>query len=183
VTQAIQGAASEGVSLYMYFDDAGTYSQYGMWGATENLFDLSTPKMTALRNLLASPTTFLEGGVLVPASFNATSPDLSFGSTYIVTGGAYAYLNQGGLFGYLIDVPAAGSYDVILTVGNYYGPTKAALKLDQVLVGSAQVPATGGSVLNWTPTKPVRVKLPEGLHVLSVSAPTGQFGITTVQVQ
>jgi hypothetical protein len=38
-------------------------------------------------------------------------------------------------------------------------------------------------VQNWTPTKPVKVKLPAGLHVLTISAPTGQFGMTAIQVQ
>ncbi len=111
------------------------------------------------------------------------SPDLSFGSTYITSGGGYAYLEKGGSFGYLVDVPAAGTYTVILTVGNYYGPTKAALTLDQAPIGKASVPATGGSVTNWTATAPVAVPLPAGLHVLSVSAPTGQFGMTALQIQ
>lgn len=183
VTQAITGAAAQGVSLYMYFDDAGTYGQYGMWGATEDVFDLQTPKMTALQGLIASGSTPLQGGVLLPGSFAAMSPDLSFGSTYITSGGGYAYLEKGGSFGYLVDVPAAGTYTVILTVGNYYGPTKAALTLDQAPIGKASVPATGGSVTNWTATAPVAVPLPAGLHVLSVSAPTGQFGMTALQIR
>jgi hypothetical protein len=183
VTQAITGAASEGVSLYMYFDDAGIYGQYGMWGATEDIFDLQTPKMTALQGLLANGSTPLQGGVLLPGSFAAMSPDLSFGSNYITSDGSYAYLEKGSSFGYLVDVPAAGTYKVTLTVGTYYGPTKAALKLDQALIGTAAVPATGGNVQNWTATAPVRVQLPAGLHVLSVSAPTGQFGMTALQIQ
>jgi hypothetical protein len=183
VTQAITGAASEGISLYMYYDDAGIYGQYGMWGATEDVFDLQTPKMTALQGLIANGSTPLQGGVLLPTSFPAMSPDLSFGSNYITSNGSYAYLGQGGTFGYLVDVPAAGTYTVILTVGTYYGATKAALKIDQALVGTAQIPSTGNNVQNWTPTKPVKVKLPAGLHVLTISAPTGQFGMTAIQVQ
>jgi len=183
VTQAIDGAASEGVSLYMYFNDAGIYGQYGMWGATENVFDLKTPKMKALHGLIASGSAPLQGGVLLPASFASTAPDLSFGSDYIVTGNAYAYLNQGGLFGYLVDVPTAGTYNVTLTVGTYYGPTTAALALDQAPIGTANVPSTGGNVTNWTPTAPVSVTLPAGLHVLSVGAPSGQFGLQTIAVQ
>ena len=183
VTQAVTGAASEGVSLYMYFDDAGTYGQYGMWGATEDVFDLKTPKMTALQGLVTTGSAPLQGGVLLPASFGAMSPDLSFGSNFITSDGSYAYVQKGGSFGYLIDVPVAGTYKVILTVGNYDGPTKAALKLDQTLVGTAMVPATGGNVENWTATAPVAVPLPSGLHVLSVAAPTGQFGMTMLQIQ
>jgi hypothetical protein len=184
VTKAVTGAAAEGVSLYMYFDDAGTYGQYGMWGATENVFDLATPKMKALQGLLAKGTTALQGGVLLPASFSAMSPDLSFGSTFITSDGSYAYLRPGGMFGYLVDVPAARSYNVILTVGTYYGATTAALNLDQAPLGSVQIPSTGGNIQNWTPTTPVKVTLPAGLHVLSVTAPAnGEFGMTTLQVQ
>jgi hypothetical protein len=184
VTQAITAAASEGVSLYMYFDSAGIYSQYGMWGATENVFDLATPKMKALQGLIAKGSTPLQGGVLLPASFPAMSPDLDFGSNFITSDGSYAYLQSGGMFGYLVDVPAAGTYDVTLTVGNYYGPTTAALNLDQAPIGTAQIPATGGDVQNWTPTIPTAVTLPAGLHVISVTAATGgQFGMTALQIK
>jgi hypothetical protein len=184
VTQAITGAASEGISLYMYFDSAGTYSQYGMWGATENVFDLATPKMSALQGLLANGSTPLQGGILLPASFPAMSPDLSFGSNFITSDDSYAYLRSGGRFGYLVDVPAAGAYAVTLTVGTYYGATTAALNLDQAPLGTVKIPSTGGNVMNWTATAPVQVTLPAGLHVLSVTAPAnGEFGMTTLQVQ
>ncbi len=184
VTQAITGAVSEGVSLYMYFDSAGIYGQYGMWGATENVFDLATPKMTALQGLIANGTTPLQGGILLPASFPAMSPDLNFGSTFITSDDSYAYLQPGGMFGYLVDVPAAGTYNVTLTVGNYYGATTGALALDQARVGTAQIPATGGDVQNWTATAPVKVTLPAGLHVISVTAAAGgQFGMTALQIK
>jgi hypothetical protein len=184
VTQAITGAASEGVSLYMYFDDAGTYSQYGMWGATENVFNLQTPKMKALQGLLANGTTPLTGGILLPNSFAAMSPDLTFGSYFITSDDTYAYLSAGAVFGYLVDVPAAGMYNVTLTVGNYYGATTAALTLDQAAIGTVQIPATGGNVQNWTATVPVQVSLPAGLHVLGVTASAGaQFGMTALQVK
>jgi hypothetical protein len=182
VTQAVDGAASEGVSLYMYFNDAGIYGQYGMWGATENVFDVQTPKLKALHGLIASGSAPLQGGILLPANFASTAPDLSFGSEYIVTGNTYAYLGQGGLFGYLVDVPAAGTYSVTLSVGTYYGATTAALALDQAPIGTANVPDTGGNVTNWTQTAPVRVTLPAGLHVLSVGAPSGQFGLQSIGV-
>ena len=183
VTQGLTAAASEGVSLYMFFDDAGTYSQYGMWGATENVFDLQTPKMKALKSLIATGATALQGGVLLPASFAAMSPDITFGDTYIVSDGSYAYLRKTGVFGYLVDVPAAGTYNVSLTIGNYYNATEAPLKIDQVKVATIKIPATGGDLMNWTTTKPVQVTLPAGLHVLTVSSPKGEFGMTGIMVQ
>jgi hypothetical protein len=183
VAQAVEAAASEGISLYMYFDDAGMYSQYGMWGATENLFDLYTPKMQALKGLIAEASVPLQAGILLPASFAPVNPDLTFGNTYIVTGNLYAYLNQGGSFGYLVDVPAGRPYSVVLTVGTYYGATTAQLAVDRAPVANVAIPATGGSVTNWTQTAPVKVTLPAGLHVLSVSAPSGQFGLETLSVQ
>lgn len=44
-----------GGDLFMYFTLSGGASRYGSWGATEDIANLKTPKMQALRELLGTP--------------------------------------------------------------------------------------------------------------------------------
>ena len=95
----------------------------------------------------------------------------------------YLYLGQGGVCGFLVNVPTAGNYALTLSVGNYYGATQAAILVDQAAAGSVAIPATGGNLTNWTNTAPLSVKLSAGLHVISVSASDGAFGVQSVGAQ
>jgi hypothetical protein len=182
VQQAISGAAANGLSLYMYFNDAGAYGQYGMWGATENVFDLHTPKYRALKSEIALKSVPLTAGQPIPGSFSPVNPDIGFGSEFIDGGHTYAYLRQGALYGYLVNIPSAGNYAVSLNAGTYYGATIANITLDQAQIGVLAIPDTGGNALNWTMTAPVTVPLPAGLHVLAFEAPTGEFAFDEVIV-
>ena len=182
VQQAISGAAANGLSLYMYFNDAGAYGQYGMWGATENVFDRHTPKYRALQTEIALKSVPLAAGQAIPGSFFPVNPDIGFGNEFIDSGHTYAYLRQGGLYGYLVNIPTAGKYTVSLNAGTYYGATTANITLDQVQAGMLAIPDTGGNALNWTMTQPVTVALPAGLHVLAIQSPTGEFAFDQVVV-
>jgi hypothetical protein len=182
VNEAISGAAASGLSLYMYFNDAGAYGQYGMWGATEDVFDLRTPKMKALHQQIKLGSVPLTAGQAVPGTWSPVNPDIGFGNEFIDSGNTYAYLRQGGLYGYLVNVPATGSYQVALNAGNYYAATTANITLDQAQIGVLTIPATGGNDLNWTMTAPVTVTLPAGLHVLSIEAPSGEFSFDEIVV-
>ena len=182
VQQAISGAAANGLSLYMYFNDAGAYGQYGMWGATENVFDLHTPKYRALQSEIALKSVPLAGGQAIPGSFSPVNPDIGFGNEFIDSGHTYAYLRQGGLYGYLVNVPATGTYAVSLNAGTFYGATTANVTLDQAPIGVLAIPDTGGNDMNWTMTPPVSVSLPAGLHVLAFESPSGEFAFDEVVV-
>jgi len=181
VAQSLRQAFGNGISLYMYYNDAGGYGQYGMWGLTESVFDLKTPKLNAAASVRADGSELLSVGSMPPATIAAGTPDISAGSGYIVQGGAYAYVRHGGLYGYLLNVPAAGSYTVTLSAGNYFGATTGSLLVDRVDSAVFDVPSTGGNVMNWTNTS-ATVSLTAGLHVLSVKATGGEFGFQSVSV-
>ncbi len=182
VQTAISGAAASGLSLYMYFNDAGAYGQYGMWGATENVFDRHTPKIKALQAEIALGAVPLSAGIAIPGTWSPVNPDIGFGNEFIDSGHTYAYLRQGALYGYLINIPTAGTYAVSLNAGNYYSATTANVTLDQAKIGVLNIPYTGGNDLNWTMTQPVDVQLPAGLHVLAIEAPAGEFSFDEVVV-
>jgi hypothetical protein len=181
VAQSLRQAFGNGISLYMYYNDAGAYGQYGMWGLTESVFDLKSPKLTAAAAVKADGTEPLSIGSMPPATIAAGTPDISAGSDYIVQGGAYAYVRHGGLYGYLLNVPAAGRYTVTLSAGNYYGATTGSLLVDRVDSAVFNVPATGGNLMNWTNTS-ATLSLTAGLHVLSIKATGGEFGFQSVSI-
>jgi hypothetical protein len=182
VATSLRQAINHGVSLYMYYDDAGQYGQYGMWGATENVFDLSTPKLAAIGTVLREKQETLAVGNRLPGTISAPQPDICNGSEY--TEPTYLNLNLGATCGFLINVPAAGTFAITLTVGNYYAATSGTLLIDQATIGTFAVPTSpGGNFSNFTTTAPVTVPLTAGLHVLSIAAPAGAFGIGVVSVK
>jgi hypothetical protein len=183
VANSIRGAISSDVSLYMYYNDAGGYGQYGMWGLTEDVFDPATPKLAGVAAVLADGHEKLAVGNLLPASIVAATPDLCTGGNYVGGNGAYIYLKPGGACGYLVNAPAAGMYNVVLSVGNYYTATTAELRLDDRAKGQIAIPDTGGNIEGWTNTTPASVKLSAGLHVLSIKSTGAEgFSMQTVSV-
>ena len=121
VRQSLRQAVSSGIGLYMYYDDAGSYGQYGMWGLTEDVLDLATPKMAALDAVRRDGFETLNTGTKLPATIDATHPDLCQGGEYTEPG--YLYLSQAASCGFLINVPSTATYALTLTVGNYNAPT------------------------------------------------------------
>ncbi len=183
VRKSIEDATASGTSLYMYYNDAGTYSQYGMWGLTQDVFDLTTPKLTGVAAVMAQGRQKLKVGNLLPDSIVAATPDICSGRNFIGGGGAYLYIDPHGDCGYLINAPTGGSYNVVLSVGNYYGASTAELRLDRHAAAQVAIPDTGGNINNWTNTNTVALKLAAGLHVLSVkSTGTQGFAMQTVSV-
>ncbi len=178
VRTSLRQAFGSGVGLYMYYNDAGDYGQFGMWGLTEDVFDESTPKLNAVAAVRRDGSEALVTGNRLPATFPANTPDICSGGMFTEPG--YLYLGQGGACGFLVNVPASGNYAVTLSVGNYYGATQAGILVDDVAAGSVAIPATGGSLTNWTGTAPLTVALPAGLHVVSVSASGTAFGVQSV---
>ncbi len=178
VQQSLRSAIASDVGLFMYYDDAGAYGQYGMWGLTENVFDTATPKLRAIDAVRRDRAEPLAVGTALPATIPAATPDTCSGGEYTQPG--YLYLGQGGACGFLVRVPATGRYAITLSVGNYYAATQAGLLVDQAPAATVAIPATGGDVQNWTATAPVSVALTAGLHVMSVNTAGAGFGVQSL---
>ena len=179
VGYALRDAFAGGTSLYMYYTGVGAYQQYGMWGTTENVFDSGTSKIAAIDGVMADGHEALTAGHLLPATIDATEPDLNVGGFIIP--GSYAYVGDGSSYGYLIDVPATGSYAVSLSAGNYAAATPATLQVDRRTIGRTTVPMTGGPG-PWVATRPVVTTLTAGLHVLAYVAAAGPFAVRSLSV-
>ncbi len=179
VTESLRMAVSHGESLYMYYNDAGQYGQYGMWGLTQDVFDLTTPKLLGVSAAFADGQETLNVGARLPAIVQAGYPDFCAGHQYVVTGKAYAYFNQGGSCSYLVNAPRTGNYSIVLNVGSYNAaPTSAFVADNRHVVANVTVPYTDGNVMDWTDTQPATIKLTAGLHVLTIGSHTPEgFGM------
>ena len=76
VTQALTGAFQNGVDMYMYYASSGGWSKYGMWGATNDVMDLTQPKWHALQAL---------AGQNITRTLSFTAPNPSKGVPYAGT--------------------------------------------------------------------------------------------------
>ncbi len=182
VDKSLHMGAANDESLYMYYNDAGAYGQFGMWGLTQNVFDLTTPKLGGIVSAMAAGSQKLATGAALPATIQAGYPDFCAGGEYIVQGNSYAYFNPGGSCSYLVNAPHHGDYTVVLSVGTYGNATTALLRDNRRLVANIAVPYTNGNVLDWTNTQPVTIRLTSGLHVLTVGARPAAFGMQNFMV-
>ena len=77
---------------YSYFSHCGPCSRYGCWGAAEDVVNLDTPKMNALRELSGDPPRPVVTAVVNGADFG---PNLAPGSLAVIQGENLAALTAG----------------------------------------------------------------------------------------
>jgi hypothetical protein len=191
VSEALSDFFTNGGDLYVYFNDAGDYGQYGMWGTTENVFVQNTPKLTAIDATANQPFTRTVGAPIpsdIPAQSFEVQPVNAGFEGVDGTNGPYFYFRKGGIkgaqeatVGYLIDAPVAGTYNVDMTVGNYYSTAAtASLALNsQAPLGSFTIPGND-SIGNAELTNTVALPLPAGLNVLTIALTSGEFALFTI---
>ena len=188
VSEALSDFYTNGGDMYVYYNDAGTYGQYGMWGTTQNVFVQNTPKLQAIDATVNTPFTRTLGAPIpsvIPAqSFEIQPVNAGFEATD-PTNGPYFYFRKGGIngaqyatVGYLVNAPTAGTYDMDMTVGNYYSyPATATISLStQAPVGTFTIPGNN-SISNAEVTNIVPVTLPAGLSVLTIALTSGEFAL------
>jgi hypothetical protein len=191
VSEALSDFYVNGGDMYVYFTDAGDYGQYGMWGTTENVFVQNTPKLQAIDSTDNQPFTRTVGAPIpsdIPAqSFEVQPVNAGFEATD-PTNGPYFYFRKGGIkgqqeatIGYLVNAPAAGTFNMDMTVGNYYStPATASISLGtEPPIGSFTIPGND-SIGNAELTNTVAVPLPAGLSVLTISLTSGEFALFTL---
>ena len=190
VQEALGDFYTNGGDTYVYYDDAGDYGQYGMWGTTQNVFVQNTPKLQAIDATVGMPFARTVGAP-VPSDLPAQSFEVqpvNAGFEGQNSEGSYFYFRDGGIKGlqgatvaYLVNAPAAGTYTVDLTVGNYYStPATATISLGtQAPLGTFTIPGND-SIGNLELTNGIQVPLPAGLSMLTIALTSGQFALYTV---
>lgn len=212
VTQALTGAFQNGVDMFMYFISSGGWSKYGMWGATDDIMDITQPKWQALQTLAGKSITRTLAvtddqkapgpGTTLPGTIDAGQP--LFGvvagtmrPAYQAAGNCTAAANglpdvctlytgraQGnGEYGYLVVTPAAGTYAVTLKLDDRQGQAAATA---QFYVN--QQPQ-GGTISiaaspKGTPSEPAtfNITLPAGVSLIELEATSGSVSIDSIMV-
>jgi hypothetical protein len=193
VSESLGDFYSNGGEMYMYYNDAGAYGQYGMWGTTQDVFINNTSKLQAIDATNNQPFKRTNGAPVpsdVPAqSFQIEPVNAGFEGTD-PTNGPYFYFRKGGIKGaqyatlcYVVNTPVAGSYNISMTVGNYYStPATATIGIGtQAPIGTFTIPGNN-SISNAELTNSVPVTLPAGLSILTIALSSGEFALYTVHV-
>ncbi len=198
-SDGLSAAFGNGIDMYMYYSSQGSG---GHWGATPDQLDLGAPKFAGLTALTGQLVT-RNAGSAVPGSIpinpplfgilaNGTvRPTFEVSSAYCepANGGASSYCAikagtpAGAGYGYLIDVPQAGTYSLSLVMDdrNGEGPASLQLDVDQKPLGTLTVPQTAAG----TPLTlgPLSVTLTPGLHLVEIlSTGNGGFAMDSIQV-
>ena len=205
VTQALTGAFQSGLDMFVYYASAGGSSRYGMWGATDDVFDLTRPKWAALQALNGKPITrtlSAVGGVQLPGTVDVSKPSFGVvdGTTRSFTANSYCHAatadvpgmcafhgdKPGGdaQYGYLVVVPKAGSYTVTLKFDGRDFDTPASTA--QFYVNQQ---AQGG-VINVAPAAypgapavpAFNITLPAGISLLELGVTSGLIGVQSITV-
>ena len=175
---------SGGGDLFMQFDLCGGWSQYGFWGATDNIYK-TTPRNDAITQVVSSPRPAITTGRMIPAVIPAPNytagyymdygnPNPTPGATIGVT--PYTQ-NTGTIFEYLLRSSSGGTHTISLQVtSTNFNGVKTNLTLDNVLLGSPTLP-NGGT------TAPITFTTTPGLHTLRISQPTGAFNLQTLTIR
>jgi hypothetical protein len=181
VTEALGDFFTSGGDMFVYYNDASAYGQYGMWGTTQDVFDLATPKVAAIAALRGTSQVRTVGAA-VPGSIAGTA------SSFEVSPGGYSqpgsfYFRNGETLAYLVDAPSAGTYALTLTVGSYVTtPSQATISVDGVVAGSIATPTTGGNPANEATSAALSVALPQGLSVIDVAETNGEFALYSIEL-
>ena len=150
-----------GGELYMEFSEVTHYSTYGMWGATEDLSNLTTGKWNGLVQTTNATQPAVTAGLKTSTTVGQTVsvPETSGGTDYITPSSSpWKEL--------LLNVPQAGTYAI-----NAFGHREDSsgilnVKLDNTTAGSLSLPlypAADGSA-----SQAVVVTLTSGLHSIFI---------------
>jgi hypothetical protein len=170
---------ANGGELFTYFTSDGDYQ----WGFTNNIYNLSTPKLLAIDALNAAPAVSLAVGIPVPGSINLSAASNDYNGAacsvgYSCNNSSYtAAVANGNLNwnSYPFNFSSSASRTVTLSFGSVSSGTSVAAYLDGIQIGTAQSPANGSLSFTTGTVTP-------GLHSVIVRAIAGSFTLNSVSV-
>jgi fibronectin type 3 domain-containing protein len=150
------------------------------WGFTSDMYNLTTPKMTAVNQINASTQAASVYGTPIPATLAAsatvpasTAPNVTNMSAS-VTHTDYA--------GYVVYTASAAAFSISLSAGSSGASNQAEVYVDGALLGAITIPNTGGNTTYGTSATVTTPTLAIGTHGILVKAKTGSFGLNALFV-
>src|SRR4029079_1180515 len=101
--------------LEWYYAGPSSYdTQFGTWGISEALDDLSSAKIQGIITVLSTPKDPLEGGIAIPAEWDARA---TAGSTQPYPNPYLKNAGKGATFDYIVRADKAGWYKLAVVGG------------------------------------------------------------------
>lgn len=163
-----------GFELFNWFVAGATSydSQYGTWGLTNDMTRLSSPKVQGIDDALALGSILILQGSLVPGSVDArryAGRDAKWAEQSALQLSKTDW--QGPYRDYLLRANQADNYKLNLRAAANGDGVKAEIWLNNVKVGTLDIPKTSGPVLTTTAKLPVAVK--KGMNGLRLKIVAG----------
>lgn len=168
-----------GGDYLVYYTSVSGDGQFGMFGLTDNVNNLSTPKYQTLLQSLSAPRAAVTAGTAVPGTVLGATYDLQ--SEFSPAGTGFVTIANGAWYEYLIRVPATGEYTIVPNVGAAFAGARLEASLNSALINTWMVSATGGAQ-NWADLPATSVHLRAGLNVLRMRTVTGGLNLRAINV-
>lgn len=170
---------AHGFSLFNWFTlTSGWGGEYGTWGLTQDPTVTSTPKLEALRQVLAAVPPPVTNGALLPVDLDARA---WIGNGNIASDPYLRWMHEGEYRAYLVRVPAGGSRTLVIESAAL-AASQVAVAVDGQAMGTVTLGVTGGET--WQDQAPLALVLQPGLHVLRLTTVVdGGFAIRTLRLR
>ncbi len=168
VTEQNAWSQSNG-DLLVYFYLAGGYE----WGFMPDVLSPSSPKMSGIADILASPRSASTYGTPIPATLAASNANVP--PAWLWSDGSKMHDYK--WTGFSVLVSTQGAFTVSLTADSATSGAQAEILVDGNSIGTVTVPSSGNTSALSTPTLSV------GSHGILVRSLTGTFNLTHVVVQ
>jgi hypothetical protein len=157
--------------LLVYFDLAGDYQ----WAFMSDVLSPSSPKMSGIADILASPRSASTYGAPIPATLTASSANVP--PAWLWSDGSNTKMHDYKWTGFSVLVSTQGVFTVSLTADSATSGAQAEILVDGNSIGTVTVPSSGNTSALSTPTLSV------GSHGILVRSLSGTFNLTQVVVQ
>jgi len=165
--------------LLVYFYLAGTKSNPTgpdyQWAFMSDVLSPTSPKMSGIADILASPRSASTYGTPIPATLAASSANVP--PAWMWSDGSNTQMHDYKWTGFSVLVSTQGTFNVSLTASTATANAEAEIFVDGNSIGTVTVPSSGNTTALLTPTLLV------GSHGILVRSLTGTFNLTQVVVQ
>ena len=181
--QSLRNFYEGGGDQFEFFTAASAYSQYGMFGITDDVSQRDTVKTRALARVLAAGRPAVTAGFAMPSTMDAGAATVRDWFGYVANdpaGGTFLGSNRAGSWAnYLIRVPTEGDYAITARVGAAGTTGRLEVLVDAGSVATVAVPRTG-NMTQWQDLSVGTVHLTPGLHVIRVRFAAVGFSVKSI---
>jgi fibronectin type 3 domain-containing protein len=165
--------------LLVYFYLAGTEANSTaadyQWAFMSDVLSPSSPKMSGIADILASPRSASTYGTPIPATLTASNANVP--PAWLWSDGSNTQMHDYKWTGFSVLVSTQGVFTVTLTADSATSGAQAEILVDGNSIGTVTVPSSGNTAALSTPALSV------GSHGILVRSLTGTFDLTHVVVQ